>query len=384
MSERNEGMWTWRWALEQGRHSGHVALDVARSFSAPRRRRMAYIGWPGHGNLGDEAIFEAIREQFPSVHLRHFSGVRKESLLMRLFGARRLYQQAILGGGTLILGGYAGQLEKLLDAGIKCHTFGTGVEDPDFWEKLGRPLERERWKAVLKRMGPLHVRGPRSKAILERLGIENVSVVGDPTLLFALDRTPDPPPKKTLGVSLYIPKLALGDTSKLFENFVEVCRLAKADGWDLRIYSVAREDVDVNLQLARDVGVSPNSVDVECANGRAFVKSVSKCSVFLGVRLHSVILSHCACVPAISMAYQPKCWDYMESVAETEWAFACNSMAESIFSCIRRMHLSHRDSRPSLFARGRDLKRRLSDLVQHITVESISIGSMEPQRSLRR
>jgi len=40
--------------------------------------------------------------------------------------------------------------------------------------------------------------------------------------------------------------------------------------------------------------------------------------VFIGLKLHSVILATCAFVPSIMLEYQPKCLDYMLSINQRE------------------------------------------------------------------
>jgi polysaccharide pyruvyl transferase WcaK-like protein len=41
---------------------------------------------------------------------------------------------------------------------------------------------------------------------------------------------------------------------------------------------------------------------------------LERCDVFVGIKLHSVILSYCANTPAIMVEYQPKCRDFMASI----------------------------------------------------------------------
>jgi polysaccharide pyruvyl transferase WcaK-like protein len=42
--------------------------------------------------------------------------------------------------------------------------------------------------------------------------------------------------------------------------------------------------------------------------------SIAGCDVVIGQRLHSVILAFAYGVPALSLSYQPKCLDFLESV----------------------------------------------------------------------
>src|SRR5687767_3012869 len=106
MNDSPLGMWSTKWCLDQLMEVPRIAVQLAGSFQVPISKRVAYVGWVGKGNLGDEAIYEAICRQFSPLCLRPFFGVRKEAFLERTIGSRRLYSHALLGGGTLMLGGY--------------------------------------------------------------------------------------------------------------------------------------------------------------------------------------------------------------------------------------------------------------------------------------
>jgi polysaccharide pyruvyl transferase WcaK-like protein len=42
-------------------------------------------------------------------------------------------------------------------------------------------------------------------------------------------------------------------------------------------------------------------------------------SVFVGTRLHSVVLATCAFVPSVMLEYRPKCRDYMLSIGQEDY-----------------------------------------------------------------
>jgi hypothetical protein len=321
-----------RWLIEQGKHSLRAAGEVASALRVPVELRGAYAGWLGHENLGDEAIFEAVSREVYPLHLRHFAGMRKERLLAGLFGSKRLYRFGILGGGTLILGGYAGHLEPLLNAGLPCYAYGTGVLDPGELPLNGIDRHIERWIQVLKQMKVLYVRGPRSKKVLVELGIKNAEVSGDPALLHALDAVPACPNRPVLGVALYLPRRHYdGDGKSLYGAVRDTCRWALKQGWTPRLFPVSSEDLTDSIRLSHDLNLSVENICPFYENASAFIQEATACRLFLGVRLHSVILAHCAYAPAVMVAYQPKCFDYMESVGMEEWAVRSDQCEAAAF-----------------------------------------------------
>lgn len=65
------------------------------------RKNIAYLGWIGQGNLGDEAMFSAFKKLFPCYNVYPYNWLRgfkkiKNIILPKYFDA------IVLGGGTLI------------------------------------------------------------------------------------------------------------------------------------------------------------------------------------------------------------------------------------------------------------------------------------------
>jgi polysaccharide pyruvyl transferase WcaK-like protein len=356
-------MWTPRWCWEQLVDIPRLATDVLRSQRAPRNHRVGYIGWVGHENLGDQAIFHAIRRELSPAHLRHFAGVRKERVLARLLTTGRLYKSGVLGGGTLILGGYLRSVETLMNAGLSVHCLGAGVEEID----IHKPQDREfvdRWKAVLQQMGVLYVRGPRSKNTLESLGVNDAEVVGDAALLLAGPPAPDQPSESVLGVCISLPTIFSREVNDaLFRSIAYACRQAQGHGWKVKVFNVSRGDSHVSNELRQTLGLSPHDIQNHFEDGPAFVRAVQKCTIFLGVRLHSVILAHCASVPAVMVAYAPKCVDHMEAVDMSHCALSrAQWQASTIYSKIQEVYCNREAISSCLKDRCMTYKNRLSEI----------------------
>lgn len=341
------------------------ALQLLR---VPRNLRAAYIGWLGHGNLGDEAIFQAIVPELDPVRLRLFSGMTKERILRCVFGSNALFRCGILGGGTLILGGYAGHLEPILDRGLPCYVFGTGVLDPDELKANGEIVDVERWLRVLRKLGKIHVRGPRSSRILRNLGLFNVDVCGDPALLHGLEVLPSKSERQILGINVFYPKQHYSSSNTVIKKALfESAQWALRKGWKLKLFSASAEDLKATIQFAAELNLGAESIFPVYDDARRFLKEVGDCRLFIGVRLHSVILSHCAYVPSIMLAYQAKCMDYMESVGMEKYAICTHDVKiNGIGTLLDNTQINHEQIRSELFETIHELKIRLKQIAKEI------------------
>jgi polysaccharide pyruvyl transferase WcaK-like protein len=167
---------------------------------------VAYLGWHGRGNLGDDAIYDAVRAQLPSATLLDLPRFHSERIRATATGLNRSLRRStqVVGGGTLV-----GRRDwrRWINRGLaltrkngSC-AIGVGVEDPVF---VGRRSgsgkdELKRWTPILSEFRSVSVRGPRSAELLSDLGL-TVQVSGDPALL--LPRPAVAPEDGLIGVNL--------------------------------------------------------------------------------------------------------------------------------------------------------------------------------------
>ena len=158
--------------------------SIKESFDFYTKPSGYYIGWLGHGNLGDEAIFWAFKELFKRVQFRDYPYIGK--ILKKFPG---LVDYIFLGGGTLI-GNYPMYLDTarmLIDAFPKAKriAFGTGVRNPVFWKNNMKSSLKE-WVELLNEFDFVSVRGPLSSGILQDYGLDasKIHIIGDPALFF--------------------------------------------------------------------------------------------------------------------------------------------------------------------------------------------------------
>jgi Uncharacterized conserved protein len=285
-----------------------------------------YVGWSGRGNLGDDAIFEAVRSRLVPADLVEVPLYPKEIGTFLARGARAELRTArpLLGGGTVI-----GRMNwrvhlrtaLLLARRRPAVMIGAGVEDPTFSGRHSFGSERElrRWRRVLEEFDRVTVRGPHSQELLAQAGIPS-EVVGDPALLLEPARAVDPD-DRTIGVALGFGDDLWGHSQDAVVQAVGAAvRELVGRGWRVHFFVVNAEDREHAVSCARLAGLDPSrTAFLPAAEPEVFLDQVGRCTVVVGQRLHAVVLAAGAFVPAVMVEYQPKCRDFMASIGRTDW-----------------------------------------------------------------
>jgi polysaccharide pyruvyl transferase WcaK-like protein len=281
-------------------------------YAKPCGPRLAYIGGVyGSRNLGDEALRDAAIKLFNKCSLLEFPRKKQLARLAKAIPIRN----ALLAGGTLI-----NQKEEWLDLVSNYISsipnfivFGTGVADPYFW-----PDKRKEWAGLLNRCSFVGVRGPLSARLLSDVNVGNVEMVGDPTLIFASDtwnhRNIHMPNSIGLNIGWDWAK-QWGTQENIYNEAINLASLARSEGWLIKWFVLCPADVDITNEIAIRSGTDCN---IYCIYNDPikYIDIIRSCSVFVGTRLHSVVLATCAYVPSFSIEYRPKCRDYMLSIQQ--------------------------------------------------------------------
>jgi hypothetical protein len=285
-----------------------------------RPPRFAYVGgFLGQRNLGDEAFVTAYRELFSPASLSRFDWGPAVQAAIRVL---RPYAAALYCGGTLINAGIGGCRAYAQCASYVSHriVFGAGVRDPRFWTPLGHVDIRREWSRALDGSTYIGVRGPRSAELLAEVGVD-AEVIGDPALAFfqpcasRSDRA-DRPFRLGLNVGTSHGNV-WGEEPRIELEFAHLARLARHVGWEVRWYVVWPEDLEVARRAAYVSGTDTYIVE-EYGDAHAYMDAISQVDLFVGMKLHAVILAICRCVPCFMVEYRPKCRDFMLSINQGE------------------------------------------------------------------
>lgn len=284
-------------------------------YSFARRRAAVYSGFLGHRNLGDEILWDAIRDAFAPLPL--VAPPTSNNSLVRTVLNMRKHRLAILGGGTLIGadladGGnpFRDQFQSIRRRTERGIVFGTGVGALS--DSPGQNAWLERWRPLLAGCEYIGVRGPASARSLAYIGI-TPEILGDPACLLAQDPGFWSPRERTLGVNIG------PDHARVGEPLLQFIAAQIKNGWRVEFFVVCANDLPIVEEAVRRLGIERPVVHILYHSAERYLSAVRWMSAFVGVRLHSVILAMCAGVPSIMLEYLPKCHDFMSSVGLEEF-----------------------------------------------------------------
>ncbi|MGB8405454.1 MAG: polysaccharide pyruvyl transferase family protein [Mycobacterium sp.] len=276
---------------------------------------VAYLGWHGHGNLGDEAIYDAVSQQLSGAN---FADVPRSPLEFVKAAASGLMPSLrgsvqVIGGGTLIGRRHWRHLIKLgevVTRNQRTYAIGVGVEDPVFSGRRSGSSRGElsRWPSILSRFESVSVRGPQSAELLSDVGFD-VQVSGDPALL--LPRPDVSPVEGLIGVNLGFHDDLWGHNAHaVAQELAGAVKHLAAQGYKfVGILMDARDRKWTSMALD---GVDAEMVFPEDSAG--VTAELARCSLVVVTRLHAAILAALSDTPAISLEYQPKCRDFALSI----------------------------------------------------------------------
>jgi len=173
-------------------------------------------------------------------------------------------------------------------------------------------------------------RGPLSKQILADKGFHNTEVAGDPALFLARAKIRKKTKSKKLGINIGCTNnKTLGKDQEVVKNIVDCAESVINEGWEITFFPMSESDIPciekaVN-KLNRKVAVFKQYRSI-----KKTIDHLEKCDVFIGEKLHSVVLAMCAYTPAIMIEYRPKCLDFMMSMGMEEFNVRMDNLSKTI------------------------------------------------------
>ena len=279
---------------------------------------VGYLGWHGRGNLGDDAIYDAVRAQLPGTTFLDVPRFPHEVMRASATGLNRSLRHGVqmLGGGTLVGTRYFRRLAKrglALTKANGSYAIGVGVEDPVFDRRqYGSDAdELKRWVPLLSEFRTVSVRGPRSAELLSDVGL-NVEVSGDPALLL-------PRPDVVAEDGLIGLNLGFGDDDLWGQDPAMVAHEMSLAVTQLSSQGHRFVGILMNRADDRWTRLALNGIGAEIvmpADARDATRELARCSVAIVSRLHAGILAAISATPVVSLEYLPKCRDFARSIGD--------------------------------------------------------------------
>jgi hypothetical protein len=342
-----------------------------------------YLGYVGHANLGDEAMWEVCRRRFAKIHWSHYDQLvyrtdakgflsrswRGNSHVIQWVGdelrhrrhlrtlasrvAHRLAsglggEVAMLGGGTLINSndGELRTYERMWDqTGRPVPVFGTGVKAPEFWSsRPGWTDRRKQWVSLLNQLPCVGVRGPISKALLEEAGARNVVICGDPAVWYhaprgKLGQRNGLKQGKRIGINWGRPAGGMwGQEQFVEEALAEVARGLHQAGHEIQLLPVCPQDVEGCIRIAKLAGFGLEKVLPVLASVPEYLRAIAWLDLLIAQKLHAAVLAAVASLPFLSLEYQPKCRDFALSIGWQRFAIRTDAVAkEGLMNIVSNM-----------------------------------------------
>lgn len=328
-----------------------------------------YIGWMNQANLGDEALFQAFQKIFPNIN---FLSYKENHYLKKAEKIRghKLYRGIFLGGGTLINSAYLEILTSAAKLYSPTFIFGAGVRNPEFWNQFENSSQiLPEWKTFLdQNPTPIGVRGPLSKNLISDLTFNTVEVIGDPVLIFADEQITPKPRTKTLGLNIGFTNQKLwGDETKWLQFIETAIQKLRAEGWTIHLFCIYAKDFDTTKSIAAKTKIPNNQIHCIYEDTLLAIRKLRECDIFIGEKLHSTIISHCALTPSIMYEYQPKCYDYMSSVNQENFCLRTdNHNFDDLYDRIQFLYQNQESHQKELLKQINIYKERLEDYASKI------------------
>ena len=265
---------------------------------------VGYLGWHGKNNIGDDAIYDAVRSQLPGATFLDLPRLPLEMARAVTTGLNRRLRRStqVVGGGTL-----AGRRHwrMLINRGLALtgdngsYAIGVGVEDPVFvGRKSGSDKdELKQWAPMLSKFHIVSVRGPRSAELLSDIGL-NVQVSGDPALV--LPRPDVAPEDGLIGLNLGFGDDLWGhDPATLADEMSVAVKELSSQGY--RFVGILMNSDDRRWTETALNGIAADIVRPVDANAAA--RELARCSVAIVCRLHAGILAALSETPLVSLEY---------------------------------------------------------------------------------
>jgi len=318
-------------------------------------RIITYCGFTDNRNIGDMALFLANRRLFPKYNL--LGEGHDKSSDINLFGGGTHYPYALRRGSQ-------GSIRRRQSN----FAIGLGVHDPGGSRRFGLLT---RWAMRRWSFNYLGVRGYRSQEICALNGVR-AEVTGDTALFFERSQPPHRP-QGLAAISVVGKPMGherIGSREVVFNEMVDCCHTLIAMGMKLMLVPFSRDDVPWMERMSKELDSPPFlnfwTPDID-SNLDGFFAELEKCDLLIGERLHSVVLAAALGIPFISIAYKPKCFDFVNSIGLDRYLIKSNrAVSSEMIRLVRQLMAEESGIKEELKERVGFFRQRIKDSATNI------------------
>ncbi|MFC3884176.1 polysaccharide pyruvyl transferase family protein [Bacillus songklensis] len=318
-------------------------------------KRVLYLGWIGHNNLGDELLWNLFNRlsnlYFGQEEIEIIPSLKRKDLDLNK------YDSIVLGGGSVLLPKYIHLLHKGIQQEKKVLIWGSGLDwikknDLDLMISNGKPLLHEPinkeyadiLKEIFARASFAGVRGPLTKKALEFLGVsgDHIRIIGDPGMLLKQNnasKTKESEKRIGLNWGTSHNKIYGNNETKVEDGLVEVSKNLIKRGYKILIYGVWTNDLEPCQRLFDKINDSSNVIlDKTLYEEQQLITVLSSCTLTINFKLHANLLSLAANVPSVLLGYRFKIFDLAYLLGLEKYIVSTNS-SDLETEILKRVHL---------------------------------------------
>jgi polysaccharide pyruvyl transferase WcaK-like protein len=315
-------------------------------------KKILYVGFLGHNNLGDELLFDLFEEmsgKYLNTNTYQISATSPYSFsALKRFDNK--YDIYILGGGSLFTPSfsYINYIYKAVKQNKKVIIWGSGIdripkkyidnlhiqEDFDVRNIIDKN-NRKMLIEIIEHSVWCGVRGPLTYKFLKAIGanMDKVEISGDPGLLLDVDNGTSSflwgNNEKIIGVNWAIHKDKLRNMHEIeVENQLAVTlKDYILQGYKIYMYSLWKKDIEVSNRLYRKINDNVNVIhDTRLYNQNELMGLMKNFHFTINYRLHASVISCASGVPYISLGNRFKDLDFAHSIDLKELVISTESL----------------------------------------------------------
>lgn len=266
--------------------------------------RLGLIGWYGHGNAGDERILHCLRRAFHGHAIIVFGGFDDAKSRLREVNA---CDYVLIGGGGLVLRGFGRHAALIRALTVPFSCIGISIE-------AFHSDNRQLIDALLFGAEFIHVRDRKSLSYFNQH--QKVIVGPDLTFLDPYDIA-SPPSELVCGVNMrnwhfwnfpiYSQRhFIMQKLNKVFPSLEFFYPLPKWRPENIRKILSSRFDRINPIALCSSPDSDSDFSALKMPVSFDYEEALSRCSILVGMRFHSLVFACQMGIPFLSLSYQPK------------------------------------------------------------------------------